>query len=74
VKARVSLSPFRIFNDEITVTGSMAVLDSFETAARLMGTGQVKVSPLLGAPFELDQYGEALTAMRSGTAGGSRPK
>ncbi len=70
VKARVSLSPFRIFNDEITVTGSMAVLDSFETAARLMGTGQVKVSPLLGAPFKLDQYGEALTAMRSGTGRG----
>jgi len=43
----------------------MAVLDSFETAVRLMGSGQVDVSPLLGTAFDLDHYEEALTAMRS---------
>ena len=72
VKARVSLSPFRIFNDEITLTGSMAVLDSFETAVRLMGSGQGDVSPLLGTAFDLDHYEEALTAMRSGAGRGTK--
>jgi threonine dehydrogenase-like Zn-dependent dehydrogenase len=70
VKAKVSLSPFRIFNEEITVKGSMAVLNSFGTAVRLMETGQVKVSPLLGAPYALEEYNEALTAMRSGAGRG----
>jgi len=31
--AEISLSPFRIYNDEITVLGSMAVLNSFGAAA-----------------------------------------
>ena len=72
VKARISLSPFRIFNDEITLTGSMAVLDSFEMAARLIASGQVEVSPLLGTAFGLDHYDEALTAMRSGAGRGTK--
>jgi threonine dehydrogenase-like Zn-dependent dehydrogenase len=70
VKARVGLSPFRIFNDEITVKGSMAVLNSFGTAVRLMEAGQVNVLPLLGVPFPLEEYNDALTAMRSGTGRG----
>jgi 2-desacetyl-2-hydroxyethyl bacteriochlorophyllide A dehydrogenase len=70
VKARIGLSPFRIFNDEITVKGSMAVLNSFGTAVRLMETGQVNVLPLLGAPFPLEEYNDALTAMRSGAGRG----
>src|ERR1700734_4134100 len=64
--ARVSLSPFRIYNDEITVLGSMAVLNSFGAAADLMTAGLVETSPLLGPPFALDQFPEALESVRRG--------
>src|SRR5690349_5323694 len=38
-EARISLSPFRIYNDEITVLGSMAVLYSFAPAINLLSSG-----------------------------------
>jgi len=39
--AEIVLSPFRIYNDEITVLGSMAVLNSFGAAADLMAAGTI---------------------------------
>jgi threonine dehydrogenase-like Zn-dependent dehydrogenase len=64
--AEVSLSPFRIYNDEITVLGSMAVLDSFGAAADLMADGAVITGPLLGDPYPLDRFGDALAGVRAG--------
>ena len=64
--AMVSLSPFRIYNDEITVLGSMAVLNSFGAAAALMAAGAINTAPLLGSPFTLDQFPEALANVRAG--------
>jgi threonine dehydrogenase-like Zn-dependent dehydrogenase len=62
----VSLSPFRIYNDEITVLGSMAVLNSFGAAADLMAAGTIDTGPLLGSPFALGQFPEALVRVRNG--------
>src|SRR5437773_89835 len=62
----VSLSPFRIYNDEITVLGSMAVLNSFGAAADLMAAGAVATGPMLGPPFALDQFPDALARVRRG--------
>jgi threonine dehydrogenase-like Zn-dependent dehydrogenase len=64
--AMVSLSPFRIYNDEITVLGSMAVLNSFGAAAALMAAGAINTAPLLGSPFTLDQFPDALASVRAG--------
>ena len=64
--ATVSLSPFRIYNDEITILGSMAVLNSFGAAADLMSAGAIDSGPLLGSPFALDQFPEALASVRNG--------
>jgi 2-desacetyl-2-hydroxyethyl bacteriochlorophyllide A dehydrogenase len=64
--AVVSLSPFRIYNDEITIVGSMAVLDSFDAAAELMAAGTVQTGPLLGEPLPLDGFAEALNRVRTG--------
>jgi len=36
---RVTIDPFRICNKEITITGSMAVLHSYERAAELFAAG-----------------------------------
>jgi 2-desacetyl-2-hydroxyethyl bacteriochlorophyllide A dehydrogenase len=65
-EARVSLSPFRIYNDEITVVGSMAVLNSFGTALDLVASGAVDTDSLLTDTLPLGQYPDALALMRSG--------
>jgi 2-desacetyl-2-hydroxyethyl bacteriochlorophyllide A dehydrogenase len=64
--ASVTLSPFRIYNDEIVVLGSMAVLNSFGAAAELMAAGTISTGPLLGPPFVLDQFAAALDSVRRG--------
>jgi len=64
--ATVSLSPFRIYNDEITVLGSMAVLNSFGAAADLMAAGAIDTAPLLGPPFGLAEFADALASVRTG--------
>jgi len=65
-EASVSLSPFRIYNDEITVLGSMAVLNSFGAAADLMAAATIDTGPLLSPPFPLDRFAEALASVRRG--------
>jgi 2-desacetyl-2-hydroxyethyl bacteriochlorophyllide A dehydrogenase len=65
-QARVALSPFRIYNDEITVVGSMAVLHSFGPALDLVASGAIDTAPLLTDTLPLEQYPEALDLMRSG--------
>ena len=44
----------------------MAVLNSFGAAADLMAAGAVSTGPLLGQPFTLDQFPEALASVRNG--------
>ena len=46
-EARMSLSPFRIYNDEITVLGSMAVLFSYGPALDLISGGVIDTKALL---------------------------
>jgi 2-desacetyl-2-hydroxyethyl bacteriochlorophyllide A dehydrogenase len=65
-EARVALSPFRIYNDELTIVGSMAVLHSFGAALDLVAGGAVQAEPLLTDALPLDQFPEALALMRSG--------
>jgi 2-desacetyl-2-hydroxyethyl bacteriochlorophyllide A dehydrogenase len=65
-QARIALSPFRIYNDEITVVGSMAVLHSFGRALDLVASGAVDTAPLLTHALPLADYPAALDLMRSG--------
>jgi NADPH2:quinone reductase len=65
-EARVEISPFRIYNDEITVVGSMAVLYTFVQAIELLRAGAVETEPLLTHTFPLDEFEAALDAMRAG--------
>jgi 2-desacetyl-2-hydroxyethyl bacteriochlorophyllide A dehydrogenase len=64
--ATLSLSPFRVYNDEITVTGSMAILRSFAPAVELIGGGAIDPRPLLSEPLPLEEWGEALRRVRVG--------
>ncbi len=65
-EARVSLSPFRIYNDEITVLGSMAVLHSFGAALELLGSGAIQTEALLTQALPLKDFPQALQAVRHG--------
>jgi 2-desacetyl-2-hydroxyethyl bacteriochlorophyllide A dehydrogenase len=64
--ARISLSPFRIYNDEITVLGSMAVLHSFGPALELMAAGAIDAESMLTHDFPLDGFAQALENVREG--------
>jgi 2-desacetyl-2-hydroxyethyl bacteriochlorophyllide A dehydrogenase len=65
-EATLSVSPFRVYNDEITITGSMAILRSFAPAVELIAGGVVDPRPLLSEPLPLEGYGEALQRVRAG--------
>ena len=65
-EASVSLSPFRIYNDEITVVGSMAILYSYAPAVDLIADGAFDADALLTKTMPLDAYPAALDMVRRG--------
>ncbi len=65
-EAAIGISPFRVYNDEITITGSMAILRSFGQAVDLLASGAVDPRPLLGEPLPLERWGEAVDRVRGG--------
>jgi threonine dehydrogenase-like Zn-dependent dehydrogenase len=64
--ARVTIEPYRIYNKEITITGSMAVLHSYERAAELFLTGVLDPDVLITDRLPLEQYAEALDRFAAG--------
>ncbi|MEV0065125.1 MULTISPECIES: zinc-dependent alcohol dehydrogenase family protein [unclassified Amycolatopsis] len=66
-EARVALSPFRIYNDEITIVGSMAVLNSYASALDLVAKGFIDTEALITDTLPLEQYPDALAKMRGGS-------
>ncbi len=65
-EAMMQVSPFRVYNDEITVIGSMAVLHSFDQAVDMLAARAVVVRPLLAQPMPIEQFDEALLRVRAG--------
>ncbi|GAA3396514.1 zinc-dependent alcohol dehydrogenase family protein [Cryptosporangium minutisporangium] len=64
--ARATIEPYKIYNQEITITGSMAVLNSFERAAELFATGVLDPDVFISDRLPLDQYGAALEQFAAG--------
>jgi 2-desacetyl-2-hydroxyethyl bacteriochlorophyllide A dehydrogenase len=62
----VTIEPYRIYNKEITITGSMAVLHSFERAAELFATGILDPDIFISDRFPLADYAEALDRFKRG--------
>jgi 2-desacetyl-2-hydroxyethyl bacteriochlorophyllide A dehydrogenase len=60
------IEPYRIYNQEITITGSMAVLHSYERAAQLFATGVLDPKVFISDRLPLEQYPQALEQFRSG--------
>jgi 2-desacetyl-2-hydroxyethyl bacteriochlorophyllide A dehydrogenase len=64
--ATATFSPFRVYKNEITIVGSMAVLHSFGRAVDLMAKGAVDAETMISHTYPLDQYGAAVDAFRAG--------
>lgn len=64
--ARVTIEPYRIYNQELTVAGSMAVLHSYDRAGELFAAGALRPDVFVSHRFPLARYGEALAQFRDG--------
>ena len=67
VDAKASISPFRVYNDEIKIVGSMAVLHSFERALALLVKGVIDSKAMITDRFSLDDYSKAIDAFLAGS-------
>lgn len=63
---RATIEPYKIYNQEITITGSMAVLHSYERAAELFAGGVLDPEVFISDRLPLDRYPEALDLFASG--------
>ncbi|MDQ1730886.1 MAG: hypothetical protein QOK10_1045 [Pseudonocardiales bacterium] len=64
--ARASIEPYKIYNQEITITGSMAVLHSYERAAALFADGVIDPNIFISDRLPLDDYSLALERFAKG--------
>nr|WP_202425552.1 zinc-dependent alcohol dehydrogenase family protein [Streptomyces sp. HUCO-GS316] len=64
--AQATIEPYKIYNQEITITGSMAVLHSFERAADLFAAGVLDPEIFISDRLPLASYGEAIKQFQAG--------
>lgn len=60
-------SPFRVYRDEISIVGTMAVLNSFGRAVEMFEAGAINAKAMISHSFTLDDYAEALDLFRKGS-------
>ncbi|MET7935619.1 zinc-dependent alcohol dehydrogenase family protein [Streptomyces sp. NPDC005322] len=63
---RATIEPYKIYNQEITITGSMAVLHSYERAAGLFAAGVLDPQIFISHRLPLEEYPKALEQFQSG--------
>lgn len=61
-----AFSPFRVYNSEIDIIGSMAVHNSFQPAIDLLASG-LDLDALVSDVFPIEEFDEAAAAFRAGT-------
>ncbi|MFB7052151.1 zinc-dependent alcohol dehydrogenase family protein [Streptomyces vinaceus] len=64
--ARATIEPYRIYHQEITITGSMAVLHSYERAAELFAAGTLDPDVFISDRLPLTDYAAAMDRFRAG--------
>ena len=64
--ATATFSPFRIYNDEISVVGSMAELRSYARAVEMFAAGALDAASMVSHAFPLEGYGDAVAMFRRG--------
>lgn len=63
---KAAFLPYRVYNSEIDIIGSMAVHNSFQPAVDLLASG-LDLDPLVSDVFGLDDFDTAVSAFRAGT-------
>ena len=63
---RATIEPYKIYNQEITITGSMAILHTFERAAALFAAGVLDPDVFITDRYSLDDYADAIERFKSG--------
>ncbi|NBQ35506.1 MAG: alcohol dehydrogenase, partial [Actinobacteria bacterium] len=63
---KIEIDPFWIYNKEITIAGSMAVLQSFDRAGDLLASGVLKPDVMISHRFGLDDYIKAVDMFKNG--------
>ena len=61
----MAISPYDVFRRELTIKGSFAEISSFPAALAALRAGRARTDGLITHRFRLDDYGEALEALRS---------
>ncbi len=64
--AKIEIEPFWVYNKEITIAGSMAVLHSFERAGDLLAAGALNADVMISHRFTLDEYPQAVQMFKDG--------
>jgi threonine dehydrogenase-like Zn-dependent dehydrogenase len=64
--ATARFNPFVVYNQEIRIIGSMAVLHSFDRAAQLLAEGVLRPDVMISDRKPLDDYPAALEQFRAG--------
>lgn len=62
-----SFEPFKVYNEEISLVGSMAVLASYGRAVDLVSRGAVDADKMVTRQYGLDEFGKALDDVRHGS-------
>jgi threonine dehydrogenase-like Zn-dependent dehydrogenase len=65
--AHVTIDPYRIYNKEITITGSMAVLNSFDRASQLFANGVIDPEIFISDRLPLEEFPQALQKFANGS-------
>jgi threonine dehydrogenase-like Zn-dependent dehydrogenase len=63
---KASFDAFKIYNEELTILGSMAVLNSYGPAIDLLAAGAVDPAAMVTHTFTLDDFPQALEMVRQG--------
>ncbi|MEU2358909.1 zinc-dependent alcohol dehydrogenase family protein [Streptomyces misionensis] len=64
--ARAVIEPYKIYNREITITGSMAVLHSYERAAELFAADVIDPDVFISDRLPLGAYPQAISRFQAG--------
>jgi D-arabinitol dehydrogenase (NADP+) len=66
--ARIGLSPYDVYQQDLEILGSFALRYTFHDAFALLQAGSVDVLPLLSERFPIERFPEALALAASGEA------
>ena len=61
---RVSIAPYDVFRRELTIRGSFSEIDTVPAALAALRSGRIRTDGLITHRFGLEQYADALDAVR----------